>query len=192
VANKQDYLAQVQVAVSHLHRCGAVGIETVPVHEVFRGKTVWRGDVEVFALTVTQKPNALMRGAIWTVPRMSARASLPCWKLEKFLEDAFTYRTVSSERKQAFYNDTQMAGFLFEQDIVDFLKKLRDMGDELTVAHEKSRLEEPGSNERMALGKVRERVLTELFDIHRDLRETFSPYLKLSKWHWGFIWKFSN
>jgi hypothetical protein len=112
--------------------------------------------------------------------------------VEKFLEDAFTYRTVSSERKQAFYNDTQMAGFLFEQDIVDFLKKLRDMGDELTVAHEKSRLEEPGSNERMALGKVRERVLTELFDIHRDLRETFSPYLKLSKWHWGFIWKFSN
>jgi hypothetical protein len=50
VANKQDYLAQVQVAVEHLHRCGAVHIETVPVHELFRGKTVWRGDVEVFAL----------------------------------------------------------------------------------------------------------------------------------------------
>ncbi len=50
MANKQDYLAQVQVAVEHLHRCGAVHIETVPVHELFRGKTVWRGDVEVFAL----------------------------------------------------------------------------------------------------------------------------------------------
>jgi hypothetical protein len=51
VANKQDYLAQVQVAVSQLHNCGATWHETVPVHEVFRGKTVWQGDVEVFDLT---------------------------------------------------------------------------------------------------------------------------------------------
>jgi hypothetical protein len=50
VENKQDYLAQVQVAVSQLHDCGATWRETVPVHEVFRGKTVWQGDVEVFDL----------------------------------------------------------------------------------------------------------------------------------------------
>lgn len=49
--NKQDYLAQVQVAVSQLHNCGATWRETVPVHEVFRGETVWQGDVEVFDLT---------------------------------------------------------------------------------------------------------------------------------------------
>ena len=48
--NKQDYLAQVQVAVSQLHNCGATWCETVPVHEVFRGETVWQGDVEVFDL----------------------------------------------------------------------------------------------------------------------------------------------
>ena len=48
--NKQDYIAQVQVAVSQLHNCGAVWRETVPVHEVFRGETVWQGDVEVFDL----------------------------------------------------------------------------------------------------------------------------------------------
>ena len=48
--NKQDYLAKVQVAVSQLHNCGTVWRETVPVHEVFRGKTVWQGDVEVFDL----------------------------------------------------------------------------------------------------------------------------------------------
>lgn len=48
--NKQDYIAQVQVAVSQLHNCGAVWRETVPVHEVFRGQTVWEGDVEVFDL----------------------------------------------------------------------------------------------------------------------------------------------
>jgi hypothetical protein len=51
VANKQDYLAQVQVAVSQLHNCGATYVKTMPVHEVFRGETVWQGDVEVFDLT---------------------------------------------------------------------------------------------------------------------------------------------
>ena len=38
------------MAVSHLHNCGATWRETVPVHEVFQGKTVWQGDVEVFDL----------------------------------------------------------------------------------------------------------------------------------------------
>jgi len=50
VANKQAYLAQVQVAVSRLHDCGATYVKTVPVHEVFLGETVWQGDVEVFDL----------------------------------------------------------------------------------------------------------------------------------------------
>jgi hypothetical protein len=48
--NKQDYIAQVQVAVSQLHNCGATWRETVSVHEIFRGETVWQGDVEVFDL----------------------------------------------------------------------------------------------------------------------------------------------
>ena len=51
VANKQDYIAKLQVAVSQLHNCGAIHRETVPVHEVFRGETVWKGDVEVYDLT---------------------------------------------------------------------------------------------------------------------------------------------
>jgi hypothetical protein len=51
VANKQDYLARLQVAIQHMHKCGAVHRETVPVHEVFRGKTAWQGKVEVFDLT---------------------------------------------------------------------------------------------------------------------------------------------
>ena len=49
--SKQDYLAKLQVAVSQLHNCGATWRETVPVHEVFQGKTIWQGDVEVFDLT---------------------------------------------------------------------------------------------------------------------------------------------
>lgn len=49
--NKNDYIARLQTAVQHLHNCGAVHRETVPVHEVFQGKTVWQGEVEVFDLT---------------------------------------------------------------------------------------------------------------------------------------------
>jgi len=48
--NKQDHIARLQVAVSQLHNCAAIWRETVPVHEVFQGQTVWQGDVEVFDL----------------------------------------------------------------------------------------------------------------------------------------------
>jgi hypothetical protein len=51
VANKQEYLDRLQVAVSHLHKCGAVHRATVPVTEVFNGQTIWQGEVEVFDLT---------------------------------------------------------------------------------------------------------------------------------------------
>lgn len=34
-----------------LHNCAATWRETVPVHEVFKGQTVWQGNVEVFDLT---------------------------------------------------------------------------------------------------------------------------------------------
>ena len=50
VANKSDYLARLQVAISHLHGCGALWLESTPVHEIFNGQTVWQGDVEVFDL----------------------------------------------------------------------------------------------------------------------------------------------
>jgi hypothetical protein len=46
-----EYLARLQIAVQHLHNCAAVWRETVPVHEVFKGRTVWKGDVEVYDLT---------------------------------------------------------------------------------------------------------------------------------------------
>lgn len=49
--NKQDYIARLQTTIQHLHNCAAVWRSSVPVHEVFQGKTVWQGDVEVFDLT---------------------------------------------------------------------------------------------------------------------------------------------
>jgi len=51
VANKADYIARVQVAIMQLHNCGATWTKSVPVHEVFQGQTVWKGEVEVFDLT---------------------------------------------------------------------------------------------------------------------------------------------
>jgi len=50
VANKRNYIARLQSTVEHLHKCGAIHCASVPVHEVFRGQTVWEGEVEVFDL----------------------------------------------------------------------------------------------------------------------------------------------
>ena len=33
-----------------MHKCAVLHQGTVPVHEVFRGKTVWKGEVEVFQM----------------------------------------------------------------------------------------------------------------------------------------------
>jgi|ERR1017187_2433895 hypothetical protein len=50
MVSKQDYLVRLRVAIQQLHNCRAIHRETVLVHEVFKGKTVWQGDVEVFEL----------------------------------------------------------------------------------------------------------------------------------------------
>lgn len=49
--SKTDYLARLQTTIQHLHNCGATWRETVPVQEVFQGRTIWQGEVEVFDLT---------------------------------------------------------------------------------------------------------------------------------------------
>ena len=50
MASKQ-YIERLKLTVEQLHNCCAVHSETVPVHEIFRGETVWQGEVEVFDLT---------------------------------------------------------------------------------------------------------------------------------------------
>ncbi len=49
MANK-DYIERLRQAILHLHQADSVHVESVPVHEVFRGKTAWKGVVEVFDL----------------------------------------------------------------------------------------------------------------------------------------------
>lgn len=47
----KEYIDRLRAVVEHLHKCQAAHVNTVPVHEVFQGETVWQGDVEVFDLT---------------------------------------------------------------------------------------------------------------------------------------------
>jgi len=50
VAKNQDYLDRLQLIIERLHDCGANHRETVAVQEVSQGRTVWKGEVEVFDL----------------------------------------------------------------------------------------------------------------------------------------------
>jgi len=38
-------------AIRNLHGCEASWLESVPVQEVFQGKTVWEGEVQIFSLS---------------------------------------------------------------------------------------------------------------------------------------------
>ena len=44
------YIEFLQDAILKTHGCRSVHARTVPVHETFKGQTVWQGDVEVFEL----------------------------------------------------------------------------------------------------------------------------------------------
>jgi hypothetical protein len=50
VANKTDYLFRLNAAIMQRYDCAAAWRDTVAVHEVSQGQTVWRGDVEIFDL----------------------------------------------------------------------------------------------------------------------------------------------
>ena len=39
------------MVINQLHGCSATWAESAPVHEVFKGQTIWRGVVEVFDLS---------------------------------------------------------------------------------------------------------------------------------------------
>ena len=44
------YLDEVRYAIKQLHGCESKHVQTVPVTELFQGKIVWDGEVEVFDL----------------------------------------------------------------------------------------------------------------------------------------------
>jgi hypothetical protein len=46
----KTYIERLQMVIAELHGCDSKHFESVPVHEVFERKTVWKGVVEVFDL----------------------------------------------------------------------------------------------------------------------------------------------
>lgn len=47
---KEVGIPALEDAIRNLHGCGSRWVESVPVHETFDGKTVWKGEVQVFDL----------------------------------------------------------------------------------------------------------------------------------------------
>lgn len=50
VANK-DYIERLKQVIFHRHKSDSNHVESFYLEEVFRGKTIWKGYVEVFELT---------------------------------------------------------------------------------------------------------------------------------------------
>ena len=46
----QEYIKRLQVVIAQLHKCESKHVKSVEVNEEFRGQTIWKGTVEVFAL----------------------------------------------------------------------------------------------------------------------------------------------
>jgi len=45
------YLEELETVIVKIHGCEARAVETVPVEEVYRGRTIWKGEVTIFDLT---------------------------------------------------------------------------------------------------------------------------------------------
>ena len=50
MAETLDYIQALQHAIRKAHGCRSLHVASVPVKEVFQGKTMWDGTVEVFDL----------------------------------------------------------------------------------------------------------------------------------------------
>jgi hypothetical protein len=50
MAKSVEYLLLLQAWIEQEHQCDAVHRESVHVHETVDGRTIWKGDVEVFDL----------------------------------------------------------------------------------------------------------------------------------------------
>jgi hypothetical protein len=45
-----DYIERLKQVIFHLHKADSTRVESVPVPEVFQGRVIWEGPVEVFTL----------------------------------------------------------------------------------------------------------------------------------------------
>lgn len=64
LSKRMDYIAELKTAILNMHGCESEYVESVPVTETFKGKTLWTGDVEVF--TIRGHPKA-KRAYAWSL-----------------------------------------------------------------------------------------------------------------------------
>lgn len=81
-----------------------------------------------------------------------------------------------------FHGDTETAKFLFEKDILIFLKKVKSNACDVKVAD--ANIEEvPAGENKKSLEKIKFDLLRKLNKEADLLEDKFSPYLKLRNWH---------
>jgi hypothetical protein len=121
-----------------LHNCGATWRETVPVHELFRGQTVWQGEVEVFDLQDHPKAKRAYGNAIHDGNSVLGRAALKQGDIKKaarYLLDAG--KTQGSPQLNSFGPNMSLAKELLEKgeknavlQYFEFCRKFWSMGGE--------------------------------------------------------------
>ena len=72
------YIAHLTDVFNKVHGCEAKHVETVPVIERFKGKTVWEGEVEVFDLIGHPKAS---RGYAWAYNKEKGSATIAVLEL---------------------------------------------------------------------------------------------------------------
>ena len=101
--------------------------------------------------------------------------------LNLFIADAVVKPKVTAESIQKFSTDTQVASFLFENDILILIEEVKRKGREMRFLDD--------TLEVMGVGGTRQKLLIEkeskkkeLTDVADNLRNAFSNYLKFKKW----------
>jgi hypothetical protein len=92
------YIGWLRETFKKLHGCEAKHVETVPVIERWKGKTVWEGDVEVFDLTGHPKAK---RGYAWAYNKKKGSDTIAVLELPPVIspKTAVQAAIVSGEQK---------------------------------------------------------------------------------------------
>lgn len=116
-------------------------------------------------------------------------------ELEKHLTEIVSKNDYTSTMMQKLYDDTISVNYLFGDDIVSLMNELDTNGRQLHYIKERLREKDGHDNdavvgdERKKMSKERDRITTWFMDTHKNIRETFSPYLKLKNWQSPFMWE---
>jgi len=109
--------------------------------------------------------------------------------IEDYIEVILTYRNVSDDAWAKFLNETRTVLYVFDDDIVQLAKGLREKGVRLREVTAEIK-EEDDEAEKTKLQAEKQHLVRAVFDVLMSMDATFAPYLKFKKWHKGFLWEF--